>query len=287
MRRAGRCGSCPNKFPALRIEGELEPSGEGLYDRTTGVGAHEVIIETPDHAASLATLPPERVADVLGAYRERILDLRKDPRIQYVMVFKNHGEAAGASLEHAALPAHRHSHRAHHGGGGAGRRGAPLPDSRSGASGATSSGRSAAATGASSSSRTASWPWPPSPRAFPSRPGSCPRRTDRASRTPIRPISWPSAGLLGEILRRMGKVLGDPPYNFMLHSAPLRTPGAGPLPLAPRDHPQAHAGGRVRVGHGFLHQPDPPRGSGALSARRGARGARELTPLKAFVTVRG
>jgi UDPglucose--hexose-1-phosphate uridylyltransferase len=90
----------PNKFPALRIEGELEPAGEGLYDRMNGVGAHEVVIETPDHAATLATLPIDTVADVLLAYRDRVVDLKKDPRFAYILVFKNHGAAAGASLEH-------------------------------------------------------------------------------------------------------------------------------------------------------------------------------------------
>jgi UDPglucose--hexose-1-phosphate uridylyltransferase len=90
----------PNKFPALRIEGELEPAGEGLYDRMNGVGAHEVVIETPDHAATLATLPVDVVADVLLAYRDRVVDLKKDPRFEYILVFKNHGAAAGASLEH-------------------------------------------------------------------------------------------------------------------------------------------------------------------------------------------
>jgi UDPglucose--hexose-1-phosphate uridylyltransferase len=90
----------PNKFPALRIEGELEPSGEGLYDRMNGVGAHEVVIETPEHGATLATLPADAVADVLLAYRERMVDLKKDPRFAYILVFKNHGAAAGASLEH-------------------------------------------------------------------------------------------------------------------------------------------------------------------------------------------
>src|SRR2546430_14555739 len=65
-----------------------------------GVGAHEVVIETPVHSASLATLPVDAVADVLLAFRERMLDLKKDPRLEYVLVFKNHGEAAGASLGH-------------------------------------------------------------------------------------------------------------------------------------------------------------------------------------------
>jgi len=41
----------PNKFPALVIEGDLDRQGEGLYDRMNGVGAHEVIIETPEHAS--------------------------------------------------------------------------------------------------------------------------------------------------------------------------------------------------------------------------------------------
>ncbi len=90
----------PNKFPALRIEGELEPSGEGLYDRMNGIGAHEVVIETPDHGASLATLSADAVTDVLMACRERVLDLKMDPRFEYILIFKNHGEAAGASLEH-------------------------------------------------------------------------------------------------------------------------------------------------------------------------------------------
>jgi len=90
----------PNKFPALRIEGELEPAGEGLFDRMTGIGAHEVVIEAPQHATSLAALGVDAVTDVLLAFRERLLDLKKDPRLAYVLVFKNHGEAAGASLEH-------------------------------------------------------------------------------------------------------------------------------------------------------------------------------------------
>jgi UDPglucose--hexose-1-phosphate uridylyltransferase len=90
----------PNKFPALRIEGELEPSGEGLFDRMNGVGAHEVIVETPNHDASLANLSVDEVADVLLAFRERAVDLKKDPRFEYILLFKNHGEAAGASLEH-------------------------------------------------------------------------------------------------------------------------------------------------------------------------------------------
>ena len=105
----------PNKFPALRIEGDLEPAGEGIYDRMNGVGAHEVIIETPDHQASLATMSVDNIPDVLWAYRERLVDLKKDPRFAYVMVFKNHGEAAGRVAGAPALAAHRHAHHADQG----------------------------------------------------------------------------------------------------------------------------------------------------------------------------
>jgi UDPglucose--hexose-1-phosphate uridylyltransferase len=90
----------PNKFPALRVEGDVDREGEGLYDRMNGVGAHEVIIETPDHMASPASLSEKENADIFFAFRDRILDLKKDIRLRYVLVFKNHGELAGASLEH-------------------------------------------------------------------------------------------------------------------------------------------------------------------------------------------
>ncbi len=90
----------PNKFPALGIEGELDKEGEGIFDKMNGIGAHEVIVETPEHEASLATLPDRAVEDVLWAYRDRMLDLKNDRRFRYVLIFKNHGEAAGASLEH-------------------------------------------------------------------------------------------------------------------------------------------------------------------------------------------
>jgi UDPglucose--hexose-1-phosphate uridylyltransferase len=91
----------PNKFPALRIEGELDREGEGIYDKMNGIGAHEVVIETPRHEETLITLPLKDVNNVLLAYRERIIDLRRDQRLRYVLVFKNHGVAAGASLEHS------------------------------------------------------------------------------------------------------------------------------------------------------------------------------------------
>lgn len=91
----------PNKYPALVIEGELDKQGEGLYDRMNGIGAHEVIIESPNHDDSFTYLEPERMMQTFLAFRDRIRDLSKDKRFSYVMVFKNFGQAAGASLEHS------------------------------------------------------------------------------------------------------------------------------------------------------------------------------------------
>ncbi len=90
----------PNKFPALRIEEKPEKEAIGLYDRIGGFGAHEVIIDTPDHDRELADLPIEQVELVLRAYRDRCQDLLRDPRFRYILIFKNYGRSAGASLEH-------------------------------------------------------------------------------------------------------------------------------------------------------------------------------------------
>ena len=90
----------PNKFPALRIEEKLEKNANGVYDKLGGFGAHEVIIENPDHDKEIADLNVEDVALILKVYRDRCLDLKKDARFKYILIFKNYGAAAGASLEH-------------------------------------------------------------------------------------------------------------------------------------------------------------------------------------------
>lgn len=90
----------PNKFPALRIEEGTEKVGVGIYDKLGGFGAHEVIIENPDHDKEIPDLPDEHVELVLQAFKDRCLDLRKDPRFKYIVLFKNYGARAGASQEH-------------------------------------------------------------------------------------------------------------------------------------------------------------------------------------------
>lgn len=99
--RGWRVRVVPNKFPALQIEGDLGKRGEGIYDKMFGIGAHEVIVECPEHETSIANLSEENIREVFWVYRDRLVDLKKDRRFVYGMVFKNVGAAAGASLEHS------------------------------------------------------------------------------------------------------------------------------------------------------------------------------------------
>jgi len=211
----------PNKFPALRIEGDLERSGEGLFDRMTGVGAHEVVIEAPVHDARIEDLPVSHVAEILRAYRERILDLGKDPRLEYVMVFKNQGEPAGASLEHThsqliatpivpsmvgeelsgGLQHFRIKHRCIWCD--------IIRQERQGGGRVILEHEGFVALA------------PFAPR-FPFETWILPAE-HRAAYEDTPPAELEAlAALLSSILRRIRNTLADPPYNFMLHSAPLR-----------------------------------------------------------------
>ncbi len=91
----------PNRYPALMIEGGLDREAAGIYDKMNGVGAHEVVIETPDHSRELSDLGDAEITEVLFAFKARMLDLRNDQRFRYILLFKNHGSAAGATLEHS------------------------------------------------------------------------------------------------------------------------------------------------------------------------------------------
>lgn len=91
----------PNKIPALGIEGELNNRAEGLYDRMNGIGAHEVVIETPEHQLGLADLSPEQITEVLKAYRARIHDLSNDSRFRYIFIFKNSGVGTASNIVHS------------------------------------------------------------------------------------------------------------------------------------------------------------------------------------------
>ena len=69
--------------------------GRGIYDLMNDIGAHEIIIETPKHTANIADLEEGQIAKVIDCYVERFLELQKDERFKYVLMFKNYGRTAG------------------------------------------------------------------------------------------------------------------------------------------------------------------------------------------------
>jgi UDPglucose--hexose-1-phosphate uridylyltransferase len=90
----------PNRFPALQPETVARHSGDGIYRAVGGHGAHEVIIETPRHLVSPTELTPEDFALVVRTYCHRARALSEQEGVSYVLIFKNVGEGAGASIEH-------------------------------------------------------------------------------------------------------------------------------------------------------------------------------------------
>jgi UDPglucose--hexose-1-phosphate uridylyltransferase len=91
----------PNKYPAVSgADGSCWSDGD-FYQRGPGSGVHEVIIEAPDHIIRFGGLATEQAELVFRAYRDRLGDLKKEPGLAYVQIFKNCGSAAGASLEHS------------------------------------------------------------------------------------------------------------------------------------------------------------------------------------------
>ncbi|MFU8856112.1 MAG: galactose-1-phosphate uridylyltransferase [Deferrisomatales bacterium] len=216
----------PNKFPVLRVEGDLERSGRGLYDVVSGVGAHEVVVENPDHERSMADLEVEELRDVLAAFRSRLTDLQRDRRLRYLMLFKNHRAEAGARLDHShsqiiAIPeipvqiaAELRSARDHF------RRKERCllcdilrQEHDEGARLVLETGRFTA--------------FAPFASAFPFQVTVAPRAHahDFSSLTDEDLLQL--AGTLREVLGRLKAVLEDPPYNLALHTSPPEHPRPG------------------------------------------------------------
>ena len=264
---AGTCASCPNKFPALRVEGTLDREGEGLFDRMNGIGAHEVIIETPDHTQTLATMPEPAIEKVFWAWRDRVLDLKQDFRLRYIVIFKNHGASAGATLEHShsqliALPivpremgeeldgARRHFQQKER---------CVFCDV------IRQELKDGSRVIAESADFVALAPYAP---RFPFETWLLPKR-HRSRFEDATPGEFASlARMLKDTLQRMNTTLLSPPYNLIVHSAPLQEERGRFLSLARRDHAEADARGGLRVGDWVLHQPDGAgRGGGSACGR--------------------
>jgi UDPglucose--hexose-1-phosphate uridylyltransferase len=86
--------------PLYRIEGEPGRRGDGLYDRMHSVGAHEVVVENPQHDRHLWNASDGEIEQFLRLAAERIFDLKRDPRIKYVSLFKDYGPSAGQEFSH-------------------------------------------------------------------------------------------------------------------------------------------------------------------------------------------
>ncbi len=90
----------PHLRPLYQIEGDAQRRGEGIYDKMRSLGAHEIVVEHPDHNLPLSQQSDEHVAQVLLAWASRLGDLKKDRRFRYVTVFRNQGHLAGQDLDH-------------------------------------------------------------------------------------------------------------------------------------------------------------------------------------------
>jgi UDPglucose--hexose-1-phosphate uridylyltransferase len=80
----------PNKVPVLQVEGDLARYGVGMFDMMNGIGAHELIIETPRHGEFIPDMDEIHIQQILWVFRDRMVDLYHDSRIKYVLIFKNH-----------------------------------------------------------------------------------------------------------------------------------------------------------------------------------------------------
>jgi UDPglucose--hexose-1-phosphate uridylyltransferase len=89
-----------NKYPALDTRAEMKKIAGKFFRTASGVGEHEVIIETPRHDQTLATLSPRRTEEVCLVYLRRYRALEKDKRFKLILIFRNHGASAGTSLKH-------------------------------------------------------------------------------------------------------------------------------------------------------------------------------------------
>ncbi len=108
-------GTCPFCQDAMRTKKIVVSAGSGkdairvikngfpavTLDNPKAYGYQEVIIETPQHNVELAELPVHHLDKLLALYQNRTREIAKKKRIEYILIFKNHGGKAGASLVHA------------------------------------------------------------------------------------------------------------------------------------------------------------------------------------------
>ncbi|MEW6003376.1 MAG: galactose-1-phosphate uridylyltransferase, partial [Nitrospirota bacterium] len=90
----------PSFKPVFQIEGDLGRRGVGIYDRMNSIGANEVLIESPEHNLRAEDMGLEQMIRVVRLYRDRHVDLDKDKRLRYILIYKNSGKEAGEIFSH-------------------------------------------------------------------------------------------------------------------------------------------------------------------------------------------
>ncbi len=247
----------PNRYPALVIEGDLDREGDGVYDRMHGVGAHEIIVETPDHKKAFADLEQAEAESALNAYRDRMVDLARDVRFRYVMVFKNHRAAAGATIAHShsqliALPTVPKN----------------VADEMKGAAEyhrfkercvfcdiVAQERRDRVRVVYENADFLVIEPYAPK---FPFETWILPKAHRAAFETCSREIYGPLATALLLALRKLRRALDDPPYNFILHSAPFGEGGSASYHWHLEIMPKLTQVAGFEWGSGFFINPTSP-----------------------------
>lgn len=247
----------PNKFPVLRVEGNLERHGEGMYDKMDGLGAHEVIIETPDHNATFATLPEKHIESVLWAFRDRTLDLKRDIRFKYILFFKNHGEPAGATLEHShsqliALPVVPRQVQEEIDGS---KRYYDFKERCVYCDMIRQDAESGTRVVLETEQFLAICPYAP---RFPFETWILPRKHSSHFEMSDAPLLENLAWVLRTLFRKIDRVLERPPFNFILHTSPLHEPGMAHYHWHLEVIPKLTKVAGFEWGTGFYLNPTPP-----------------------------
>jgi len=247
----------PNRVPALRVEAGMTGAHDGLFVHRPGLGAHEVVVETPRHEHSWYGMTASELTRVLAAWRDRMADLRRDGRMRAAVAFKNHGVEAGARLAHAhsqvvampLVPPHLthelEAARRHHTGTGRCLFCDLVGQERAAGLRVVAETPDAIAL-APYASRTPFETWLlPLVHAA---------RFDESSHADLAAL----ASLLRQVLDQMARELEQPAFNAVLHSAPFDEPGDGAyhwhLELVPR---VLRASG-LDIGAGLPVNPVPP-----------------------------
>jgi UDPglucose--hexose-1-phosphate uridylyltransferase len=90
----------PSFNPIFQVEGDLGRRALGIYDKMNSVGANEILVESPEHNKRPEDMGIEQMIRIITLYRDRLVDLEKDSRLRYILIYKNSGKDAGEIFSH-------------------------------------------------------------------------------------------------------------------------------------------------------------------------------------------